>query len=82
MVSFTASPRSGTSGTAVVFNDQSTGFPDPTSFYWDFGDGNSSIQQNPSHQYVIGSRLFNVNHSATNSQGTVWLNKTGYISIS
>ena len=82
LVSFTASPRSGTSGTAVVFNDQSTGFPDPTSFYWDFGDGNSSIQQNPSHQYVIGSRSFNVNHSATNSQGTVWLNKTGYISIS
>ena len=80
-VSFTASPTSGTSGTAVVFNDQSTGFPGPTSFSWDFGDGTGSIQQNPSHQYTRAG-IYTINHSATSSQGTVWLNKTGYITIS
>lgn len=80
-VSFTASPTSGTPGTSVIFTDGSTSFPGPTSWYWDFGDGYNSTQQNPSHQYASPGP-YNVNHSATNPQGTVWLNKTGYITIS
>ena len=81
LVSFTASPTSGMANTSVKFDDQSTGFPSPTSWYWDFGDGYNSTFQNPSHQYTI-SGLYTVSHSATNTQGTVWLNKTAYISIS
>jgi PKD repeat protein len=80
-VTFTASPRSGTPGTSVIFNDQSTGFPAPGSWYWDFGDGYNSTQQNPSHQYVSPG-LYTVAHSATNSQGILWSNKTAFISIS
>ncbi len=81
MVSYTASPTSGAPNTSVKFNDQSTGFPSPTSWYWDFGDGYNSTQQNPVHQYVqAGSDT--VLHSATSAQGTGWLNKTAYISIS
>jgi PKD repeat protein len=80
-VSFTASPRTGAPGTSVIFSDQSTGYPSPTSWYWDFGDGFTSSYQNPSHQYV-SSGLYNVNHSATNSQGTNWMNETAYITIS
>jgi PKD repeat protein len=80
-VSFTASPRSGTPGTSVIFADGSTSFPNPVSWYWDFGDGYSSTQQNPSHQYTSPGS-YDVNHSATNPQGTVWLNETGYITIS
>ena len=34
---------------AFDFDDLSTG--NPTSWLWDFGDGNSSTQQNPSHTY-------------------------------
>ncbi len=80
-VSFTASPLTGPSGTSVLFKDQSTGFPSPASWYWDFGDGYTSTQQNPSHQYVnVGS--YNVSHSATSAQGTTWLNRTDYITIS
>ena len=52
-------PTAGTPGTSVIFNDQSTGFPAPASWYWDFGDGYNSTQQNPSHQYV-SSGLYNV----------------------
>jgi len=33
----------------VQFTDLSTGYPD--SWYWDFGDGTSSTQQNPAHTY-------------------------------
>ncbi|MCB9230265.1 MAG: right-handed parallel beta-helix repeat-containing protein [Bacteroidia bacterium] len=41
----------------VSFTDQSTG--SPTSWLWNFGDGSTSTQQNPSHVYVaMGS--FNV----------------------
>lgn len=79
--SFTASPVTGMPGTSVLFSDQSTGFPSPAFWYWDFGDGYTSSQQNPSHQYV-NAGTYNVSHSATNAQGITWLNKTAYITIS
>lgn len=80
-VNFAASPTAGKPNTTVIFTDQSKGFPSPTSWYWDFGDGFNSSYQNPSHQYV-SSGLYNVNHSATNSQGTNWMNQTALIAIS
>jgi len=80
-VNFTASNTTGKPGTTVIFTDQSKGFPSPTSWYWDFGDGYSSTYQNPSHQY-INSGFYNVSHSATNSQGTNWTNETALIAIS
>jgi len=36
-------------GNTVAFTDTSTG--SPTSWHWEFGDNNSSNQQNPVHQY-------------------------------
>ena len=36
---------------AVKFKDESVG--DPTSFYWKFGDGTISIEQNPVHLYEV-----------------------------
>jgi len=36
-------------GNTISFNDQSMG--SPTSWSWDFGDGNYSSQQNPGHTY-------------------------------
>jgi hypothetical protein len=39
----------GTNNLTAVFTDTSTG--NPTSWQWDFGDGNRSTQQNPSHTY-------------------------------
>jgi PKD repeat protein len=47
---FTGTPRSGQSPLAVQFTDQSTGVP--TSWFWDFGDGQYSSVQNPSHTYA------------------------------
>jgi PKD repeat protein len=34
----------------VTFSDRT--FNSPTTFYWDFGDGNSSTLQNPNHMYT------------------------------
>jgi len=54
-------------GEAVQFADQSTG--EPTAWYWDFGDGTNSAEQNPSHGYAeTGS--YTVVLKATNSAGS------------
>jgi PKD repeat protein len=49
---FTATPETGTEPLEVHFNDQS-GPPDSiVSWFWDFGDGSTSTEQNPSHTYT------------------------------
>ena len=50
----------------VLFTDMSTN--GPTSWYWDFGDGNTSTQQNPSHNYT-SSGAYTVKLVATNQNG-------------
>jgi PKD repeat protein len=46
---FTASPTSGRVPLAVTFTDQSSG--DINAWAWDFGDGATSTEQNPTHTY-------------------------------
>jgi PKD repeat protein/pectin methylesterase-like acyl-CoA thioesterase len=48
---FTASARSGKQDFTVRFTDLSTSDCEITAWLWDFGDGNTSTQQNPSHTY-------------------------------
>jgi len=49
-VSFTYNPRLPTEGQSVKFMDTSTG--SPISRQWDFGDGSTSIEQNPVHVFT------------------------------
>ncbi len=46
---FLVSTTSPKVGNTVTFTDNSSG--DPISWEWDFGDGTTSTEQNPSHQY-------------------------------
>jgi len=46
---FSASPATGDAPLLVQFTDQSLG--SPTSYYWEFGDGNTSTDQNPAYEY-------------------------------
>lgn len=39
-----------------------------TSWLWDFGDGNTSTEQNPQHQYTI-PQLYNVTLTVTDNKG-------------
>jgi uncharacterized membrane protein len=48
--SFSFTPAHPRPGDEVRFSDESTG--EPTSWLWDFGDGQTSQQQNPSHTYT------------------------------
>jgi PKD repeat protein len=36
----------------VIFNDQSTSHNTINNWLWDFGDGTTSAEQNPSHEYI------------------------------
>jgi PKD repeat protein len=54
-------------GQAVQFTDASTG--GPTSWSWNFGDGQSSTQQNPTHVYG-GPGPFTVTLTAANASGS------------
>jgi PKD repeat protein len=67
VAAFIASPTSGNAPLNVVFNDTSTGMP--TSWNWNFGDGNNSIEQNPVHLYYTAGN-YTVNLTVTNTNGT------------
>ncbi|WP_321506976.1 PKD domain-containing protein [uncultured Methanoregula sp.] len=50
---FLASPNTGKAPLPVKFTDRSLG--SPTSWNWDFGDGATSTDQNPSHTFTTGA---------------------------
>ena len=60
------------------FYDQSSN--NPTSWSWDFGDGNSSTDQNPSHTYA-SSGTYTVSLTAGNQFGSDDEVKTDYITV-
>lgn len=51
VVDFVGTPLSGDAPLTVAFTDLTTG--SPTSWAWDFGDGDSSSLQNPTHSYPL-----------------------------
>ncbi|WCL82336.1 S8 family serine peptidase [Saprospira sp. CCB-QB6] len=63
---------------AISFTDQSTN--SPTSWSWDFGDGNTSNQQNPNHQYASNGS-YTVQLITSNQLGSDTLTQTNYITV-
>ena len=78
VAAFTGEPRTGEVPLTVNFTDQSTG--NPTSWSWTFGDGDTSNEQNPEHEY-ISTGPFTVNLTARNDCGnSETFIRTDYIS--
>jgi len=78
VVSFASNTTCGHAPFPVQFTDTSTN--SPTSYTWNFGDGNTSNIKNPSFTYEsVGN--YSITHSATNTYGTSWFNITNYISV-
>ncbi len=75
---FSGVPTSGIKPLDVTFSDASTG--NVTSWLWDFGDGNSSTQQNPTHTYVDGG-LFTVSLTVTGPTGSNTSTLTDYVDV-
>jgi|GEM_PF-6689479 len=75
---FVANTTQASIGSAIIFTDLSTNAP--TSWIWDFGDGNFSSSANPSHAYLAAG-TYTVKLTAVNSYGQNLATKTGYILI-
>ena len=63
-------PYSGTEGSAIQFSSNGSNDPDGAivSFAWDFGDGNTSIAENPQHAYVAAG-TYTVTLTVTDDAG-------------
>lgn len=78
---FTSNATIGFTPLPVQFEDNSTGYPGPSSWYWEFGSGEgTSTLQNPVHTYTTAGN-YTVNFSASNGCGTNWSNMTDYIMV-
>jgi len=75
---FSADPVSGFLPLTIVFADLSTNVP--TSWEWDFGDGDSSFDRNPQHTYEQEGS-YTVSLTVTNDDGEDTETKTEYITV-
>jgi len=75
---FTQSPASGPAPLAVQFTDESTGTP--VAWHWDFGDGETSDEQNPDHVYQQPG-IYPVNLTVDNAFGNASLEKQDLITV-
>ncbi|MGM0650699.1 MAG: PKD domain-containing protein, partial [Bacteroidota bacterium] len=75
---FTADNTTISVNDTVNFTDLSTG--SPTSWNWDFGDGNTSNEQNPQHTYNSAG-TYTVELIATNTYDSDTLSITDYITV-
>lgn len=78
VANFSADVTSGTAPLTVHFTDQSTN--NPTSWYWDFGDENTTDQQNPVHIYY-DEGTYTVSLTVTNTSGSDTETKENYIVV-
>ncbi|MFA6363811.1 PKD domain-containing protein [Methanoregula sp.] len=75
---FTVDKNGGFAPLTVQFVDTSTGWP--TSWYWDFGDGNTSTRENPAYTYLRPGN-FTVTLTAKNKGGSSSIVRTAPITI-
>jgi len=75
---FTAEPRIGPAPLTVQFTDTSSG--DIQSWFWDFGDGQTSVEQHPSHTYLTAD-TFTVFLSVTGPAGSNTMTQENYIIV-
>jgi PKD repeat protein len=78
VANFSADATAPVCSSTVQFTDMSTN--SPTSWLWNFGDGQTSTLQNPSHTYAANG-TYTVSLQATNAIGNNTMTKTSYITI-
>jgi len=75
---FSSNPTGGQAPLTVVFTDESSS--NPTSWQWDFGDGNSSSEQSPSHSYN-DMGLYDVTLTVNDEIGSDTETKANFITV-
>lgn len=79
IANFSSSTTIGTAPFEVIFTDLSIN--EPTSWYWSFGNGDSSTQPNPIYTYN-NAGTYTVSLTVTNSYGSNTKTRTNYIIVS
>ncbi len=78
---FSADPLVVTAGNDVQFTDMSTaGSAAITAWAWDFGDGQTSTDQNPVHAYAVEGD-YDVSLTVTSDHGTDTATKSAYVEV-
>ena len=78
---FSALSTAGNAPFTTIFSDLSTNTtPGTDTYFWVFGDGNTSSAQNPVYTYNI-SGTYEVDHKFNNGLSISWNNKTAYIVV-
>lgn len=75
---FAANPLSGSGPLTVEFLDISTGYP--TSWLWNFGDGQTSAEQHPTHTYR-NDGYYTVSLTVTNPSGSDVETKMAFLQV-
>jgi hypothetical protein len=78
VASFSAAATTVCQGGSIAFSDNTAGAP--TAWSWNFGDGGTSTQQNPSHTFNTAG-TFTVIMTATVSGNSNTQTRTGYITV-
>ncbi|AKB53317.1 MULTISPECIES: PKD domain-containing protein [Methanosarcina] len=78
VAAFSAYFTSGKAPLTVVFTDKSAGLPEK--WKWSFGDGITSREQNPKHQYSQEGN-YKITLTVTNVAGSSTVTKTNYIKV-
>jgi len=83
VANFTGTPQTGCSPLTVNFTDTSTN--SPTSWLWDFGNGNTSPEQNPQAIFInpdpVNPVNFTINLTACNEDGCGFISKYNYTKV-
>jgi PKD repeat protein len=83
------SPAFGNISTAIQFTDMSWGYV-ITSYFWNFNDASTSTEQFPAHTFACSSPtdscVYSINHSVTDSGGTLWeavtwVNRSSWVTV-
>ena len=78
VANFTATPTTGVAPLVTNFTDRSTGVP--TQWLWDFGDGTTSVEQNPAHTFS-NAGTYSVSLTVTNSKGTASTTQANVVTV-
>ncbi|PKL67474.1 MAG: hypothetical protein CVV28_06350 [Methanobacteriales archaeon HGW-Methanobacteriales-1] len=78
VANFTANVTNSSAPANVQFNDTSTG--NATAWFWEFGNGKNSSEQNPQHNYTQTGN-FTVSLNASNVAGSSKITKTDLIEV-
>jgi PKD repeat protein len=78
VANFEATPLEGESPLSVSFQNLSVG--NTNTFLWDFGDGGTSTEENPIHEYLL-SGIYTVTLEVAGTDGSDTETKTDYITV-